>query len=101
MDVKDLSTDQIASILAGFDIMIEKKHIFYIGLCAWAAIALTEYHMNLYIEVDSYIERHEPDGTAVNDGYWWPTGDIEPRLEWIHNHYHILSEEFKSRIEIV
>jgi hypothetical protein len=63
--------------------MLRKKYYFEAGLCQWAA--------NLYVH--GVISR--PERIALEDffvgnrpesaykAYWWPKGEMEPRIEWL------------------
>jgi hypothetical protein len=75
------------------EVMLQYQVYFKAGLCQWInrlysidIIDVSEYKL-LY----SYIQNHELEKT--NDIlYWWPVGELQPRIDWINEQIKLLSE---------
>ena len=37
-----------------------------------------------YSMLGDYIENHRPDETKSNGAFWWPYGELEPRMEFLN-----------------
>jgi len=75
------------------ELMLQYQVYFQTGMCNWVErfyafdlIDESEYKL-LY----NYIQNHEPEET--NDIlYWWPVGELQPRIDWINEQIKLLSE---------
>ncbi len=69
------------------DIMLNNKNLFVTGLCRWLqclyhneVIKFDEYSMLLSIFVDN-----RPNTNIGIGCFWWESGNIEPRIEFLNN----------------
>jgi hypothetical protein len=64
-------------------LMLRKKYYFETGLCTWGhnlylhGVVSNPEHIRLEI----FFRRNRPEGCYKS--YWWPKGEIEPRIEWL------------------
>lgn len=84
------------SIKELLELMLQHKHLFQNGLCLWA--------IDLYLHdiitreefrsLDNYIKNNPPDYFSWTNfiknhepaGYFFPFGEIKPRIYWIERH---------------
>ena len=79
-----------------FELMLEHKDFFSTGICDWIfelwitdLITLEEYSLITYY-LDTYQVLNLSDCL-----YWFPKGEIEPRIEWIKQQIEKLSKDEK------
>ena len=78
------------------EIMLQHKHLFYKGLCFWGErlelnSIITKKEGELLYE---YIKCNRPDYFSwtnfikgyKSEGYFFPRGNIKPRIHWIKRH---------------
>jgi hypothetical protein len=83
------------SIKELLQVMLDNQDLFTSGLCNWA-IRLYYKDIISYEEsklLDSYIENNRPSKYSSLKAYkarktwwYWPHGEIKPRLKWIKKH---------------
>lgn len=86
-----MTTQQSRPIKELLQLMLDKPEWFSSGLCSWAATLDIEdvaFH-SLY----NYIRSNRPAKytlrfgfTEQTKGYWWPYGNIKPRIKWLKYH---------------
>lgn len=77
------------------EVMLNNKQIFSTGLCSWAGQLYwngminrdEEARLAVYIRV-SRPSKFSSFGAFKNrsSGYYWPNGDINPRIKWLKKH---------------
>ncbi len=83
------------SIKELLQLMLNNKHLFIDGLCQWNR-ALCQNQLIDYKEystLEDYIDDNAPFFFTIKRSFWyrgyryyWPKGDIKPRLKWINKH---------------
>ncbi len=77
------------------ELMLEHQNLFENSLCKWI---YTLYTFNIisigeHIDLEKYIEKNRPFLTYLRfNSYYWPIGQIEPRIKWINKHIKKLSK---------
>lgn len=96
--MKKTEGESVRSIKELLEIMLENKHLFEKGLCAWASNLRFERIINIdeWSELRSYIGLNKPSGFLYNInyyklinnnlGFYWIPGKIRPRISWIKKH---------------
>jgi hypothetical protein len=77
------------------ELMLEHQKLFETGLCLWSdslffsdKISFSEMH-----KLIKYIKDNKPWTSFFRfSAYYWPIGQIEPRIEWINEHIKKLSK---------
>jgi hypothetical protein len=84
------------------ELMLKHKDLFKTGLCFWALtlFARDVISKNEYDSLCEYITNNRPDyfswtnyvkGYDKRGGYYFPSGEIKPRIYWIKTHIKRLS----------
>ena len=70
------------------ELLLENQHLFDSGLCIWAFELSTECQISIQEEnmLYMYIKNNRPINLRYFKGYYWPIGNIKPRIEWIKEH---------------
>ena len=90
------------SIKELLQVMLQHKDLFETGMCYWVS---TLHEKDIITEseeeaLDDYIARNRPDyfswtnfvkGYDKRGGYYFPSGEIKPRIYWIKTHIKRLS----------
>jgi hypothetical protein len=85
------------------ELLLDTTDSFCTGLCGWVAILGSRYIINLeeYYILTEYIKNNRPQTKAITAqqtkdkmlGYYWTSGEIEPRIEWIKEHIEKLKQQ--------
>ncbi len=77
------------------ELMLEHKKLFENGLCLWcdSLFFFGKISFSEMCELKKYIENNRPWTSIFRfSAYYWPIGQIEPRIEWINYHIKKLSK---------
>jgi hypothetical protein len=71
-------------------VMLSNQRLFETGLCNWTTSLadsnlITRQEMTI---LKSYMNKNDPSlfSTSIISPYWFPKGEIQPRLDWINYH---------------
>lgn len=92
-ELEDSGRDKDRTILQLLELMLQNQYYYELGLCAWSNMLRFENIItdNENVALRSYIRKNRPSSfsswSAFKNrkiGYYWPDGDIKPRIKWIN-----------------